>query len=441
MPASLPTWLRRAWLPGLLLLPIPAQAATAHGDPSAPIVLTLGLVLVGALLVGHLATRLRQPPVLGELLLGVLVSALGLPAAELLRHDPAIDVLARLGVLVLLFQVGLESTVRQMLAVGVRALLVAVVGVAAPFGLGWLVAAWLLPTASVWVHVFIGATLTATSVGITARVLKDLDSLHTREARIILGAAVIDDVLGLIVLAVVTGLVAAADGGQSVGLPEIAWIVGKAGGFLIGALALGVWLAPRGLHLASRLQVHGALVGAGLALCFLLSWAADAVGLAAIVGAFAAGLVLEDVHYADFTARGERTLDELIRPIASLLVPLFFVVVGARIDLRQLLRPEVLGLAGALLVVGIVGKQACSLVAGPETDRLTVGLGMIPRGEVGLLFASIGQGLQLGGQPLVSDALYAAIVAMVLGTTVLTPPLLGSRLRRLQSSRTDGQSA
>jgi len=411
-----------------------AAAAAAHVDPIAGVVLHLAIVLVAAKLGGELAIRLRQPPVLGELVAGLVMGNLALLQldwCENIRSDPAVDLLARLGVIVLLFQVGLESTVKQMLEVGRTAALVAVIGVVTPFALGWAVGALLAPALGPYVHAFLGATLSATSVGITARVLKDLGATQRAEARIILGAAVIDDVLGLIVLAVVGGLIAAADQGTTLSVGDIALILGKATAFLVGSLALGVALAPRLFRLASHLRARGVLLAVGLVLCFTFSWLASAIGLAAIVGAFAAGLVLEDVHYEDFALRGERSLEHLIEPISSLLVPFFFVLMGMRIDLRAFADPEVLGMAGALTVAAVLGKQACALgVWRQPVDRLSVGIGMIPRGEVGLIFASIGLTLTLDGQPVISSALYSAVVAMVIVTTMVTPPALTWSLGR-----------
>ena len=214
--------------------------------------------------------------------------------------------------------------------------------------LGWGVGVWLLPEASMYAHIFLGATLTATSVGITARVLKDLGRSQTDEARIILGAAVIDDVQGLVILAVVTGIIAAANQGDALSYAAIGGVLLKASGFLVGALVLGVYVSPRLFSLASRLEARGVLLAIGLAFCFLLAWLAAFIGLAPIVGAFAAGLVLEDVHYRDFVSRGEHSLEQLIDPIASFLVPIFFVVMGVRTDLRAFTQPGVLGLAAAL---------------------------------------------------------------------------------------------
>jgi Kef-type K+ transport system membrane component KefB len=409
----------------------------AHTDPFAIVLLHLAIVLIAAKLGGELAVRLRQPPVLGELCAGVLMGNATLIHIDWftgIAVDPGVDLLARLGVIILLFQVGLESTVKQMLRVGVAATLVAVVGVVTPFALGWAAGAVLVPELGPYVHAFLGATLSATSVGITARVLKDLGASQRDEARIILGAAVIDDVLGLIVLAVVGGVIAAADQGTSLSIGAIALILAKATAFLVGALALGVVLAPRLFSLASRLSAQGVLLAVGLVICFLFSWVASAIGLAAIVGAFAAGLILDDVHYRDFALRGEHGLEHLLEPISSLLVPFFFVQMGMRTDLGSFADLEVLGIAAALTVAAIVGKQACALaVWGRPLDKLSIGIGMIPRGEVGLIFASIGSTLMLGGQPIITPALYSAVVVMVIVTTLVTPPALKWSLNRSAS--------
>ena len=289
-----------------------------------------------------------------------------------------------------------------------------------------------MPEHSIYVDAFVGATLAATSVGITARVFKDLGRARSQEARVILGAAVIDDVMGLVILSAVTGLIVAADRERAVTFGTVVWPLAKATLFLVGSLTLGVALSPKIFSLASRLRARGVLLAVGLSFCFLLSWLANAIELAPIVGAFAAGLVLERVHYRDFTDRGERTLEELIQPISSFLVPVFFVVMGMRTDLRSFAEPGVLGLAGALTMAAIVGKQACSLgVIGKGVDRLTVGLGMIPRGEVGLIFANIGLGLTIRGERIVETTTFSAIVVMVIVTTMVTPPALTYRLGRL----------
>jgi Na+:H+ antiporter len=408
-------------------------------DPIPTLLLSLVVIIAAAKLGGHLATKLNQPPVLGELLAGVVmgnVSLVGVTAFESLKTSEPIDMLARLGVILLLFQVGLEATVAQMMKVGLSSLLVATLGVIGPFALGWGVGAWLLPSESVYAHIFLGATLTATSVGITARVMKDLRRAQTDEARIILGAAVIDDVQGLVILAVVTGIIAAANQGSTMSYSGIGLVVLKATIFLFGSLALGGYVSPRLFSVASKLEASHVLLGVGLICCFLLAWLANAIGLAPIVGAFAAGLILEDLHYRDFTARGERTLHDLVDPIASFLVPVFFVLMGIRTDLSVFGHPEVLGLAAALTAAAIVGKQLCAFgVMGKGLDRLSVGIGMIPRGEVGLIFANIGLTLVVAGQRIVDQSVFSAVVAMVITTTVITPPALKWSFERFSRRR------
>jgi Kef-type K+ transport system membrane component KefB len=405
-----------------------------HVDPVANVVLWLAIILLAAKVGGDLAVRVGQPAVLGELVFGVLLGNLdlaGISALEAIHADPFIDMFARVGVLILLFEVGLESTVRQMLAVGLSSLLVAMLGVIAPFALGWGVGSWLLPEHSAYVHAFLGATLTATSVGITARVLKDLERAQSVEARIILGAAVIDDVLGLLILAVVSGVIAAADRGGGFAGTDIAVTLAKAAVFLVGSLAVGLAISPRVFALASRLRSRGVLLALGLCFCFGLAYLSAFIGLAPIVGAFAAGLILETVHYRDFTDRGEHGLAELVHPISSFLVPVFFILMGMRTDLASFAQPGVLGLAAMLTAAAIAGKQICGFgVLERGIDRVSIGIGMIPRGEVGLIFANIGLTLTVAGERIIDPATFSAVVVMVIVTTMVTPPALKWSLSR-----------
>ena len=406
----------------------------AHSDPVTPVILALAVILTAAKFAGHLAVRVGQPAVLGELIAGVALGSadlLGLGWFHAIERDAAVEILARIGVLILLFEVGLESTVRDMLKVGLPSLVVAVLGVAAPFALGWGVGALMLPDRSPYVHAFLGATLTATSVGITARVLRDLGSSQTREARIILGAAVIDDVLGLVILAIVTGMIATANTGGVISYAAIAVVLGKALAFLVGSLVLGLYLSPRVFRLASGLSGHGILLTTALVFCFGLAYLASAIGLAPIVGAYAAGLILEDVHFKDFARRGDPGLEELVHPISTFLVPVFFVIMGMRVDLAAFGRVDVLGLAALLTLAAILGKQLCSLgVLGLSVNRLSIGIGMIPRGEVGLIFANIGLGLVVAGQAIIDESIFSAVVIMVIVTTMVTPPALKWSLGR-----------
>ncbi|MGH9147010.1 MAG: cation:proton antiporter [Vicinamibacterales bacterium] len=415
-----------------------ASAGTVN-SPAAQVLLALAVVLTAAKVCGDLAVRIKQPAVLGELVAGVVLGNLaliGVNFAEPFKTDATLDTLAQLGVIILLFEVGLESTVRDMLKVGWTSVLVAVLGVVAPFALGWGVGALLLPSHSAYVHAFLGATLTATSVGITARVLQDLGKSQSPESRVILGAAVVDDVLGLVILAVVSGVIQAADSGASFAYGGIALIVAKSALFLFGAVFLGLALSPRLFSVASRLRGRGVLLATALVFCFGLSYLAAAIGLAAIVGAYAAGLILDDVHYRKFTERGEHQLEELLQPIGAFLVPVFFVLMGMRVDLSTFGRGDILGFAALLTLAAVIGKQACALgVLGNKLDRLSIGLGMIPRGEVGLIFASIGLGLTLNGEPIVDTAIYSAVVIMVIVTTMAAPPALRWSLQRREQAQ------
>ena len=267
--------------------------------------------------------------------------------------------------------------------------------------------------------------LCSTSVGITARVLPDLGRLQTREASVILGAAVIDDVMALLVLAVVVGAIRAAGEGRALALAEVGLIALKAVAFLAAALLAGHYVVPHLFRGAGRFEVRGVLVASAVAFCFLMAWASSLVGLAPIIGAFAAGLVLDELHFEPFARRGERTLEELLAPVGALLVPVFFVLMGMKVDLRVFARPEVIGFALVLTAAAVLGKQACALGAGRGVNRLAVGAGMVPRGEVSLIFVGAGATLALpGGQAVVGAATFGAVVIMVAATTLITPPAL-----------------
>jgi Kef-type K+ transport system membrane component KefB len=416
-----------------ILLPL-AAAGAGHGTDAVPtILLALAFVLVCAKLAGEVVQRLGQPAVLGELSVGILLgnsTLLGGPDLSSLAASETFIVMAELGAVLLLFQVGLESTPREMLAVGGRAAIVAIVGVVTPMLLGFGVGAVLRPNESWMLHAFLGAMLAATSVGITARVLKDAGVLRTPFARIILGAAVIDDVLGLLVLAVVSGIITAAGAGAALSTGAVVAIVAKAFGFLVGALVVGSFVSPRLFRGALALRAHGVVLALALGFCFLLSYAALRAGLAPIVGAFAAGLVLEDVHFEGYRERGEPPLHESLEPLIALLVPVFFVRMGMLVDVRFFASWAVLGFALWLTGAAIVGKLACAAATPKGIPALTVGLGMMPRGEVGLIFAGIGAKLVLDGRPVVDSGTYAAAVFMVVATTMATPPLLLWSIKR-----------
>jgi len=390
-------------------------------DSIAHVALLLALLLIAAKLGGEAAARLKQPPVLGELVAGIVLGNAPISALHALGDDRYVGMLAQLGVLILLFEVGLESTVAEVLHVGMSAVRIAALGTIGSFAAGFLAARVLLPAAPAAAHVFLALTICATSVGITARVFKDLGKARSAEARTILSAAVIDDIIGLVILALAVGWIRSS-GAMTAG--SLAWLLTKTLGFLAISIALGVKITPRLFAIASRLRTPGVLLCVGLSFCFLFAWASDAMGLAPIVGAYSAGLVLEDLHSARFVARGEKSLTELIEPISELLVPIFFVVMGIHADVRAFLHPSTLGLAAALTIAAFVGKLACGLGAARNTNRLTIAFGMMPRGEVTLIFAGLGMTLTIANTPVLDRSAYSAIVIAVVLTTVLTPPLL-----------------
>ena len=381
-------------------------------------ILYIIIILVFAKVFGELAERIGQTPVLGELVAGVILgtSVLGWiradRAAALAPESSCLIFLAELGVIILLFEVGLESDLEDFLRVGWSAILVAMIGVVGPFAFGYYSS--ILLGLSYTSAIFMGAALTATSVGITARTLGDLGQMRTSAAKIILGAAVIDDVIGLIILAVVGSLVA----GDTVSFGEVGKVVLLAVAFLVGGIAIGIPLAPHMLGLAKKLRTRGMLTISAFLFCLTLAYFAHELGLAAIVGAFAAGLVLartEDLVH----------IQQRIKPIADIFVPIFFVMLGVSVNLSVMnpLDPHARGnlaFIGILVFVAVAMKVVAGLgVLKRGVSRLVVGVGMIPRGEVGLIFASIGL-----TRNIISSAEYAAIVAVVIITTFITPPLL-----------------
>ncbi|MEM1311534.1 MAG: cation:proton antiporter [Cyanobacteria bacterium P01_H01_bin.153] len=424
-----------------------AEVPTEEAAPLilAGVLLSLMVVYLASKLGGELSRMMGLPPVLGELVSGVLV---GVSALHLLVFPEAgieasssvlmgalqtlmgtsgetlnyvfetqgeiISVLAELGVIILLFEIGLESDLKELQKVGWQAAIVAVVGVVAPFALGTVGLMAIFNVAAL-PAIFAGAALTATSIGITSKVLSELGQLRSREGQIIVGAAVMDDVLGIIVLAVVASLAKTGD----VSIPNVAILIASASGFLLGAILIGRGFNKVFGSISDRLQTRGNLVIPALTFALALAFVAQVVHLEAILGAFAAGLVLDETDQ-------RKELDRQIMPIADVLVPIFFVTVGARVDLSVLNpvypenRPGLI-IAAFLIVVAMIGKTITGwAVIGKEpVNRLAVGFGMIPRGEVGLVFAGIGAASGTLDRPL-----QAAIIAMVILTTLVAPLLL-----------------
>ncbi|MCZ6917940.1 MAG: cation:proton antiporter [Gemmatimonadetes bacterium] len=418
----------RLLVPAALLLVLGTRPAWAlsfqegvHSD-SVRFLFVLAVMLAAGKLSAEIFERFGQPAVVGELIAGVILGGSLLGVIPVSPDDPLTEIialLAEIGVLVLLFEIGLETDLKQMFRVGPAAGSVAAVGVVMPFMLG--VVFWLsfAPddfniVSSSTTAIFIGATLTATSVGITARVLTDIKVMSSLEAKLIIGAAVIDDVLGLVLL----GLVATLAVGAAVGVWDVAWAFAVAVGFLVVAVAVGFAVAPRLFGLIDRMQVRGVLLVAAFVFLLLIAALADRVGSAMIIGAFAAGIILSRTNQFDL-------IEDRIKPVADIFTPIFFLSIGAQLDVR-LLNPfaegngQVLALAAALFGIAVVGKLAAGwAVPWRRFNRLGVGIGMIPRGEVGLIFANIG--LTTG---VLGDELFSAVVLMVIGTTFVAPPLL-----------------
>lgn len=443
---------RLAVLGSVVLVTLPAALAAGSAVVGENL-LWLAIILMAARLFSPLAERVGFPAVLGELLLGVVfgnLSLLGFHYFETVARDPIVAFLAELGVIVLLLQIGLETRLGDLVKVGVRAFLVGAVGIAVPFALGaFAVGPLLLPGLDANSYLFLGATLAATSVGITGRVFRDLGKLRMPEAQIVLGAAVIDDVLGLVILAVVSSLVQAG----SVSMVDVLWIIAKAVLFLGGSIWLGRMISPHSSRWLARLDSGPSMLFAQVvATGLFLAWLAHAVGLAPIIGAFAAGLLFEPVFLKDFATpkvvqeievllppgvpglhdRVRSVLarhtshqhEHMIEPIGYFFVPVFFVLTGMQVDLQTLADPQVVLIALGVTLAAVIGKLAAGVFAGRGNNAWIVGWGMVPRGEVGLIFAMVGK--QLG---VMSEGMFSVIVIMVILTTLLTPPILSRLLR------------
>jgi Kef-type K+ transport system membrane component KefB len=413
--------------------------------------LFIAILLLGAK-ISSLIERIGQPAMLGELLLGLVLGNLSLFGVELfdaIKADPHILFFAELGVIILLFQIGLESNILEMLKVGPQALRVALIGVLVPFILGAYVAGpLLLPDLPLSVYLMVGGALTATSVAIAASIFRDMKKLNTQEARIILGAAVFDDVLALIAFSLVMAI--GTVGGISGG--EIARIFGEAFLFLLGSILVGYYTAPSIGRALSKISTGvGMKFGLAVTFCLLFSFLAHEAGLSPIIGAFAAGLVLDPVHFRFFKDpeiiehiracvsetdspvrdnvvkvlenHSNQHVEDLINPLFHFFTPIFFVLTGMSVQLDALFDPRILLTALALTVVAVFGKLAAGLGAG-RARKFVVGLGMVPRGEVGLVFAMTG--FTAGILP---SAVFSILVLMVILTTLITPPLLSYLLK------------
>lgn len=428
-------WIILTFAIGTLFFGPSALAAGGDGGHGGIVVslLGIGLILILAKLAGEICVRLGQAPVLGELLVGIILGSLaltGFAGLDFLKTDTVIESLAQLGILILLFEVGLETEIHEMRKTGISALAVASIGIVLPTALGYATARFFMPEMSFWGILFIGATLSATSIGITARVLKDLGKVDSKEAKIILGGAVLDDVGGLLFMSVIISAINALTTSSELSIASIAVIFIEATAFLVGALLLGRFAFPLITKAIARFRSNGGMLIFSLALCFLMAWLSAAVGLAPIVGAFAAGLILEEAHFDPFSHTDMDGLLELIAPLTAIFAPIFFVSVGLKVDVAAFANPQLLGFSIALLTAAIVGKLACVFgVLDKGVNRLAIGLGMIPRGEVTLIFASLGMTLMLPNAAgvttaVITPAIFGVFVFIAMVTTFLTPPAI-----------------
>ncbi len=401
-----------------------------HEDPIAPILLGIVIILAAAKIGGGIFEKINQPAVLGELVLGIIIGNLayftGWEFFAPLRNHTFIDLLARFGVLILLFEIGLGTDIRDMVRVGLSSLLVALGGVMAPFILGYFTSLYFFPDAGFSVHLFVGATLSATSVGIKARVFRDLGKLQTTESSIVMGAAVFDDIIVLFILAVVTDIVVT---GSVDPFPVIRTSIFSIL-FLVGAIFMGLKLAPLLGYYTTHMKVEGWKLAMAIIFCLLLSYIADLIGLATIVGAFAAGLILREVRFKDLKG-GEHGMQEILRPASFVFVPVFFLLIGMQIKLELFLDMHVLKVSMAITLAAIIGKQVCGFCALEKgLNRIAIGIAMIPRGEVTLIFAGIGKSLGI-----VNDVVFSSLIIMVIITTLITPPALRMAMSETSSKK------
>ncbi len=434
------------WLNSLVATATEAEIEAESGSLIlAGVLLSLIIIYFASKLGGEICARIDLPPVLGELVGGVLVGVsafhlLVFPEAGSIASDSlivsflqqtaglspeatnhvfasqseVISLLSELGVIILLFEIGLESDLKELIRVGPQAAIVAVVGVVAPFAMGTAGLVYLFGV-PVIPSIFAGAALTATSIGITAKVLAELGQLSSEEGQIIIGAAVLDDILGIVVLAVVASLVKTGE----IQIANVVVLIVSAGAFLIGSIVLGRLISPYIVALMNEMKTRGQVLLTSIIFALILAYIADIIQLEAILGAFAAGLILAETDK-------RKELEEQVVPVADLLVPVFFVCVGAKTDV-SVLNPTIpsnragLAIAAFLIVVAIIGKviTGFTLAGNKEINKLAVGVGMIPRGEVGLVFAGVGS-----ASGALSESTNAAIIMMVIVTTFVAPPLL-----------------
>ncbi len=410
----------------IFLLALVPQLAVASGASEQFTNTTILLIIVITLAdwCGYIFERAGLPELVGEIAAGIVLgnlALLGLPydVGEMLRTNDFLYYAAELGVILLLFLVGIESDLKSMLKVGINSTLVAAVGGVLPIALG-LLASISLGTGGGLLGWFIGATLAATSVGITAKILDEKGKLTSKSSGVILGAAVIDDIMGIIILAVLAGIAV----GDEFSYAGLGLILFKAIAFLVIAVLVGQLLFPPMIRFTGMSQRTGFWAGFSLCLALIGAQMAAFAGLAPLIGAFVAGLLLEDKHFKG-QAMKKQTIEQTMKPAADVLLAVFFVSIGTQVRLDTLLDPQILLLVGVLFVVAIVSKGAAGFaIVGKGFDRAGIGLGMIPRGEVGLVFATFAYHHEV-----FDSSVYSAMVMVVLLTTIAGPILLKPRLK------------
>ena len=406
--------------------------------------------------IGGMIEKLKQPAVLGELLMGTILGNMflcGIDFFQPMKSDVYLQFLGEIGIVILLFQVGLESNIKQMKSIGMRAFFVAIIGVLAPYLLGrYFAGPYLMPGFSDQTYVFLGATLTATSIGITARVFKDFNIMDSKESKIIIGAAIIDDIIGLVILAIVTAIIQ----NGAFDMYELLITSSLAIGFLMASIVGGSYLAPFFGKWLSHIHA-GQSMKLTFALClgFLLAYLADAIGLSPIIGAFSAGLMLDSTHFKDFHSShliqelktighskqsevetkilsvaeraNEKHIEELIAPIGQFTTPIFFIITGMSVDLMVFTQTSTVLLGILLTVIAVIGKLLSGFAAGRGVKHWLIGWGMVPRGEVGLIFASVGKSLGV-----INANEYSVIILVIISTTFISPIMLNYLIKRYQ---------
>ena len=386
--------------------------------------LEIVIILIAAKFGAEVMRRINQPAVIGELLAGLTIGYYGLGLLPHAESGDVISTLAEIGVVLLLFEVGLETNLQEFIELGSTSLAVAIIGVIAPFGLGF-GAVYALQLGGDYVFevsLFMGAAMTATSVGITARVFGDLGQLKSKEAKTIIGAAVVDDILGLLILTVVAGLLGSSGDFQ---LIDLGLITLKAVGFLAAVVIAGRKFSPHIFRFFVKIPSPGTFVTGSFIFAMGLGAAAHYVGLHPIVGAFAGGVVAGE---SGMTKR----IREEMRPINFLLVPIFFVYIGSEVDISILASSYVFLVGAGISILAFAGKYVSAIGAiGKGMNASVIGIGMAPRGEVGLIFVAVATSTL---SAVIDEQVIAIIIWMVINTTVVAPMLLNRILKKSDNS-------